>query len=103
MQVMRNQEKTEMTHKFRWALLAALGLAGAGMVGSASQSLAQIAPDFSGIATDISAQKDQGKKEKAGPRQASPRNIGQRNIGQRNIGQRNIGQRNIRQRNIGQS
>ena len=91
-----------MTHKFRWALLAALGLAGVGMVGSASQSLAQIAPDFSGIATDISAQKDQGKKGKASPRQAGPRNIGERNIGQRNIGRRDIGRRDIRRRDIGQ-
>jgi hypothetical protein len=107
-----------MTQKFVLTMLAALALAGAGMFGSASQSLAQTAQDFSGTATDLSAQANQQNKGKdappkagprnagpqnAGPRNVGPPNIGQRNIAPRNIGQRNIGQRNIRQRNIGQS
>ena len=92
-----------MTHKLGLTWLAALLLAGAGMFGSVSTSLAQTAGDFSGIATDLSAQKkEKARPRQAGPRQAGPRNIGQRNIGQRNIRQRDIGQRNIRQRDIGQ-
>jgi len=91
-----------MTHKFGLTLLTALALAGAGMFGSVSQSLAQTAQDFSGPATDISAQKDERNKGKAGRRDGGRRDGGQRNIGQRDGGQRNIGQRNIGQRNIGQ-
>ena len=102
-----------MTHKVGLTLLTAFMLAGAGMFGSVSPSLAQAAQGFPGIATDISAQKDQGKKEKAGRRSDGPRNIGQRDGGRRDIGRRDggrrdigrrdIGQRNIGQRNVGQS
>jgi hypothetical protein len=103
----KKQENTEMTRKFGLTLLAALALAGAGVFGSASPGLAQTAQNFSGMATDISAQKDEGNKGKAGRRDGGRRDGGQRNIGQRDGGRRDIGrrdggQRNIGQRNIGQ-
>ena len=91
-----------MTRKFGLTMLAALILAGAGMVGSASPSLAQTAQDFSGTPTDISAQKDEGNKGRAGRRDGGRRDGGKRNIGQRDGGQRNLGQRDGGRRNIGQ-
>ena len=81
-----------MTHKFGLTMLTALILAGAAMVGSASPSLAQTAQDFSGIPTDISAQKDEGNKGRAGRRDGGRRDGGQRNIGQRDGGRRSVSQ-----------
>jgi hypothetical protein len=101
MLVTRNQEETSMTNKFGLTWLAALVLAVAGMLGSVSPSLAQAAQDFSAIATDISAQKEQGKKEKAGRRSDGPRNIGQRDGGRRDIGRRDGGRRDIGRRDGG--
>ena len=89
-----------MTRKFGFALLTALVFAGASMFGFVSPSLAQTAQDFSGMVTDVSAQKDEGKKGKAGKRNGQ-RNIGQRDGGRRDSGRRDTGQRNIGQRDGG--
>jgi hypothetical protein len=97
-----------MTPKFGLTLLTAIALSGAGMFGSVSASFAGSAQDLSRPATDISAQKDERKKGKAGRRDGGRRDFGRRDGGRRDIGRRDggrrdIGQRNIGQRNVGQS
>ena len=106
-----------MMHKLGLTLATALVLAVAGTLGSVSESAAQTAQDYLGIATDISTQANQRKarnagqrnvgQRKASPRRATPRNVGQRratprNVGQRKASPRKASPRKAARRNVGQ-